>query len=109
MNPIITTFRDFTFRGQHHIPSKYGAAALPHWHTYTVRFVFTGKPDQDHLSNAIQTRYKHLHGISLNTLFAGATTDEDLAEWFLADVQAIAPCIRVAVTNDFQRGAEAAQ
>ena len=106
---MTTTFRDFTFRALHHIPSKHGAAALPHSHTYTVRFVFSGRPDQDQLSDALQARYKQLHGSSLNALVSGATSDEDLAEWFLADVQAVAPCIRVTVTNDFQRGAEASQ
>jgi 6-pyruvoyl-tetrahydropterin synthase len=106
---MTNTFRDFTFRAMHHIPSKHGAAALPHSHTYTVRFAFSGRPDQDQLSNALQSRYKHLHGHSLNTFLSGATSDEDLAEWFLDDVQAIAPCVRVTVTNDFQRGAEASR
>lgn len=104
---MTVTFRDFVFRCQHHMPSKSGAASLPHWHTYTVRFWVTGEPDQDWLSSEIQKRYGKFHGSSLNTILEGKSSDEDLAEWFLADAQSFALCHKVTVTNDYQRGAEA--
>jgi len=100
------TFRDFTFRAQHHLASKFGAAALPHWHTYRVRFFFADAPDQDHLSKQLEQRYVTLHGASLNSLITTESTDEGLAGWFINDVQAVAKCVRVIVENDFQRGAE---
>lgn len=89
--------------------SKSGAASLPHWHTYTIRFWFTGQPDQDWLSNEIQKRYSKFHGSNLNTILEGKSSDEDLAEWFLCDAQSFALCHKVTVTNDYQRGAEASQ
>lgn len=48
-----------------------------------------------------------MHGASLNSVLTKESTDEDLAKWFLDDVQAVAKCVRVVVENDFQRGAEA--
>ena len=102
----VHTFRDFTFRAQHHIPSKFGVAAMPHWHTYCVRFFFAGSPDQDKLSRQLEQRYAQMHGASLNSVLTKESTDEDLAKWFLDDVQAIAKCVRVVVENDFQRGSE---
>jgi hypothetical protein len=106
---MTVTFRDFVFRCQHHMPSKSGAASLPHWHTYTVRFWFSGAPDQDWLSCELQKRYSKLHGSSLNSTLEGRSSDEDLAEWFFSDIQELAPCIKVTVTNDYQRGAEASK
>jgi hypothetical protein len=91
------------------MPSKFGAASLPHWHTYTVRFWFSGAPDQDWLSGELQKRYSKFHGSSLNGILGGKSSDEDLAEWFLSDIQTVAPCSRVRVTNDYQRGAEASK
>lgn len=104
----VLTFRDFIFRAQHHIAAKFGAAAIPHWHTYRVRFFFDESPDQDALSLALSQRYQHLHGIALNSLIAD-TSDEGLAAWFLEDAQAIAPCTKIIVENDYQRGAEASR
>ena len=103
------TFRDFTFRAQHHLPSKFGYAASPHWHTYTVRFWFKDDPDQDWLSGELQTRYAKFHGSSLNNVIEGESSDEALAKWFLNDIQSVKPCWKVCVTNDFQRGAEVYQ
>jgi hypothetical protein len=90
------------------MPLKQGAAGLPHWHTYVIRFWFQNSPDQDKLSHDLQKRYAHLHGSNLNAVLEGKSSDEELAEWFLSDVQAIAVCCKVTVINDFQRGAEAA-
>lgn len=101
------TFRDFVFRCQHHMTNKSGSASLPHWHTYTVRFWFQGAPDQDWLTSELQKRYAIFHGSNLNGILDGRSSDEDLAEWFLSDVQSLASCERVRVTNDYQRGAEA--
>lgn len=100
------TFRDFNFRAQHYLAAKFGAAALPHWHTYRIRFFFVGTPDQDELSKRLETRYAGLHGSSLNSVIATESTDEGIAAWFLQDVQAVAKCVKVVVENDFQRGAE---
>lgn len=99
------TFRDFTFRAAHFIPSKFGAAALPHWHTYRVRFFFAGDLDQDNLSEQMARRYAKLHGSSLNALLLDSS-DEGLAEWLLNDAQSLGDCRRVSVENDFQRGSE---
>lgn len=101
----IATFRDFTFRAQHHIAAKSGAAAIPHWHTYRVRFFFSDAPDQDALSLALAQRYQRIHGVALNSLIED-TSDEGIAVWFLEDVQAIAACTKIIVENDYQRGAE---
>ena len=99
------TFRDFTFRAQHHVVSKWGAAALPHWHTYVVRMYFKAEPDQDQLVKDLERQFAHLHGASLNTVIEGETTDERVAEWFLKQTQERG-CVRVVLTNDYQRGAE---
>jgi len=104
---MISTFQDFVFKSQHHIASKVGAATLPHWHTYAIRFWFTDSPDQDWLSNSLQQRYIQFHGSNMNAILQGRSSDEDLAQWFLNDVQSIGKCQKVTVTNDFQRGAEA--
>jgi len=85
---------------------RFGAAACPHWHTYTVRLWFSGAPDQDGLSDSLAVRFKHLHGCLLNSIVHPESTDEALAEWFLANL-AENKCVRVTVTNDGQRGAEA--
>lgn len=102
----ILTFRDFTFRATHHIPSKHGAASLPHWHTYTIRMWFLDAPDQDTLSQQVETHLKHLHGNALNSHVEGDTSDENLAAWFHKKAQMFGRCMRVRVTNDGQRGAE---
>jgi hypothetical protein len=104
----VLTFRDFIFRAQHHIAAKFGAAAIPHWHTYRVRFFFSESLDQDALSLALAHRYQRMHGVALNSLIAD-TSDEGLAAWFLEDAQGIAPCAKIIVQNDYQRGAEASR
>ena len=103
---VTLTFKDFVFRASHHLPMRFGAASHPHWHTYSVRLWFSGSPDQDALSESLQARFKHLHGCYLNSLTLPESTDEALAEWFLNDLAA-EKCVRVTVTNDGQRGAEA--
>jgi hypothetical protein len=100
------TFSDFTFKARHHIPTKHGAAALSHWHTYSARFYFTETPDQDDLSQKLQNRYSALHGNSLNSFLDGKSSDEEVAAWFLSDVQEVGKCCKVFLTNDYQRGAE---
>lgn len=102
------TFRDFTFRAQHNMPSKHGAAAHPHWHTYLVRFWFTGSPDQDQLSAGIERRFVELHGCSLNKHLQPDNSDEALAVWMMEQVSGYCnfDCVKVTVINDGQRGAE---
>lgn len=103
----LLTFRDFSFRANHHLVRKHAAAGLPHWHSYVVRLWFTGQPDQDTLLEQIERRYQRLHGCALNAvLHPKESGDEELAAWFLADAAALGQCVRVTVTNDGQRGAE---
>ncbi len=103
---MTTTFRDFTFRASHSLRMKFGAASHPHSHTYAIRFYVEGVPDQDALDEEIRRRYSHFHNCGLNALILPESTDEALAEWFLKDM-AEHKCVRVTVTNDGQRGAEA--
>ena len=100
------TFRDFTWRSHHHIASKHGAAARPHWHTYTARFWFSNSPDQDELSRMMEKTFGKLHGAALNAHVQPISTDEQLAAWLHFEAQQIAKCVRVRVANDWQRGAE---
>jgi hypothetical protein len=102
----ITTFRDFTWCSHHHIASKHGAAAHPHWHTYTARFWFKAEPDQDALAGQLEKVFGKLHGAALNAHVNPISTDEAVAAWLLNQAQQIGDCIRVCVTNDGQRGAE---
>lgn len=102
----IETFYDFTFRAKHALKGRAESAAHLHWHTYTVRFVFRDKPDQDDLSQKIETWYQEIHGCDLAEAMEGESTDEYLAEQFLKTWEGQG-CIRVTVTNDGRRGAEA--
>lgn len=102
------TFRDFTWRSQHFLASKSGAAAHPHWHTYTARFWFVGAPDQDSLAGALDEIFGKLHGCALDQVVTPESTDEAVAEWLLEQAQVLGgSCVRVTLTNDSQRGAEA--
>lgn len=101
----ILTFYDFTYRSRHALKGRSKTAAHPHWHTYTVRLWFTGKPDQDQLSETIEDRFALLHGADIGHVVKD-TTDEGLAEWFLRKASDL-DCIKVLVTNDGRRGAEA--
>lgn len=100
------TFYDFTFRAQHSLKGRAETAAHPHWHTYTVRFWFSNAPDQDALSAKIETWYAEIHGCDLAETMEGESTDEYLAEQFLKTWEGQG-CVRVLVTNDGRRGAEA--
>lgn len=100
----IETFYDFTFRARHSLPRS-EAAAHEHWHTYTVRLWLTAGSDQDWLSKDIEEGNKELHGANLNALLSDSS-DEGLAEAFLKRFLGIG-CVRVRVTNDGRRGAEA--
>lgn len=102
----ILTFYDFTFRARHSLKGRAETAAHPHWHTYTVRFWFNSTPDQDALSVKIESLYAELHGSDLNEHMNSETTDEYLAEQFLKTLEGQG-CVRVRVTNDGRRGAEA--
>lgn len=99
-----STFYDFRFRARHSMDGKSESAAHSHWHSYTVRLWFTGSPDQDRLSQEIESRSLHLHGADLNTRFAD-TSDEGIAEEFLKEWGGMG-CFGVRVTNDERRGAE---
>lgn len=100
------TFRDFAWRSHHHIPSKFGAAALVHWHSYRARLWFSDKLDQDHLARQLEEVFGVLHGCALNSLVGVESTDEAVAEWLLMKAQDIGKCVRVTLENDGQRGAE---
>lgn len=105
------TFRDFTFRAHHCLLNKHGAAAHPHWHTYTARFWFEDAPDQDYLSQMIEKRFVRLHGAALNLIVEPESSDEALAQWFIEQLSQSVDgidvnCVKVRVTNDGQRGAE---
>ncbi len=100
------TFRDFTWRSNHHIPHKHGAASLPHWHSYKARLWFCGDVDQDWLVNELERTFSGFHGSALNGVMPD-TSDEGIAEWMMQKAtQSIAPCVRVVVENDGNRGAE---
>lgn len=103
---MLLTFRDFTFRARHALPGRSEAAAHSHWHTYTVRFWFRGQPDQDELSAKIGDQFHELHNADL-TKFMKESTDEALATFFLHAIQSTKKCVKVTLTNDGQRGAEA--
>jgi hypothetical protein len=101
------TFRDFYWRSKHHIPAKHGIAALPHWHSYKARFWFTGSPDQDCLIDQIENTFRRLHGAALNSIVQPDSTDESVAAWLYSEANTkIGKCVKVAVENDGQRGAE---
>lgn len=100
----IQTFYDFVFRAKHSLAGRSKAASHPHWHTYTVRLWFIGRPDQDELSEKIEGRFKFLHGRDLNFKFADST-DEGIALYFIRKCRDL-ECVRVTVTNDGRRGAE---
>jgi hypothetical protein len=102
-----TTFRDFSWRSIHHIPSKHGAASHPHWHSYRARFWFVGVFDQDNLVKELERVFGHLHGAALNGIVKPDSLDETVAAWLLNEATAkIGPCVRVMLENDGQRGAE---
>jgi hypothetical protein len=103
--PTVLTFYDFTFRAQHALGGRSAAAGHLHWHTYTVRLWFTGAPDQDQLSGKVETFYRDLHGADLGGHLEDSS-DEGLALQFL-NTWATMGCVRVRVTNDGRRGAEA--
>jgi hypothetical protein len=98
----IETFYDFQFRARHALPGRSETAAHPHWHSYCVRLWFLSAPDQDALSEKIEEHYKGLHGSDLGD----QSTDEYLAWQFLKTWMSQG-CVRVRVTNDGRRGAEA--
>ena len=100
------TFKDFTWRSIHHIPSKFGAAANPHWHTYRARLYFEGAPDQDMLSKEIERLFVGLHGAAINAYIQPDTSDESVAIWMMTEAQKIGKCVKVVLENDYQRGAE---
>ena len=100
------TFKDFTWRSIHHIPTKFGAAATPHWHTYRARLFFEDAPDQDMLSRQIENHFVGLHGCALNAYVTPDTSDESVAAWLLQEAQKIGKCVKVVLENDYQRGAE---
>lgn len=104
--PKTLTFRDFTWRSQHFLASKSGAAAHPHWHTYTARFWFAETPDQDALAGAMDEVFGKLHGCALDKVVTPESTDEAVAAWLLEQAQKLGRCVRVMLTNDGQRGAE---
>jgi 6-pyruvoyl-tetrahydropterin synthase len=103
----LETFYDFRFRAKHSLPGapeRSISASYSHWHSYTVRLWFSDARDQDQLSEEIETGFRHLHGSDL-TKEVEDSTDEGLAAWFLGKTG----CLRVRVTNDERRGAEATQ
>lgn len=102
----VLTFRDFSWRSSHHMPSKHGAAAHPHWHSYRARFWFDAVIDQDELPAALECVFGRLHGCALNAIVQPDSSDEAVAEWLMAEAQTIARCVRVTLENDGQRGAE---
>lgn len=101
------TFRDFYWRSNHYIPSKYGAAAHPHWHQYRARFWFAGSVDQDWLAEKLEGLFHKLHGAALNSIVLPESSDEKVAEWLLTEARKqLGDCVRVSLENDGQRGAE---
>lgn len=100
------TFYDFQFRAKHALAGRNEAAAHPHWHSYVVRLWFNNAPDQDALSESIEAHYAPLHGSDLRNEMSGDSTDEYLAQQFLKTWEPKG-CVRVRVTNDGRRGAEA--
>jgi 6-pyruvoyl-tetrahydropterin synthase len=101
----VETFYDFTFRARHSLEGRSEAAAHTHWHTYVVRLWFAGHPDQDSLSERIERDNRELHGANLNDLTTDSS-DEGLASNFLKRFSGVG-CVRVRVTSDGRRGAEA--
>jgi hypothetical protein len=99
------TFYDFAFRARHALKGRAETAAHPHWHSYVVRFWFDNAPDQDALSEIIEPSLRHVHACDL-AILTPESTDEGLARYFLALMVAHG-CVRVLVTNDSRRGAEA--
>jgi len=99
------TFYDFRFRALHSMKGRSESASHPHWHSYTVRFWFNVAHDQDWLSREIEDKNRELHGGDLDTILTD-TSDEGLAQSFLKHWVGIG-CVRVTVTNDERRGAEA--
>jgi 6-pyruvoyl-tetrahydropterin synthase len=102
----VLTFYDFAFRARHTLKGRAEAAAHPHWHSYIVRLWFTCAPDQDKLSEQIEAFYQGIHGCDLGDHMKAESTDERLAEEFLK-TWTPRGCVRVRVTNDGRRGAEA--
>lgn len=101
----VSTFYDLSFRARHALENHSEAAAHPHWHSYTVRLWFSNKPDQDNLSLILESRFMGLHGSDLGRHLKDST-DENLAMMFLRELSGMG-CVRVCVTNDSRRGAEA--
>jgi hypothetical protein len=101
------TFRDFCWRSRHFIAGKHGAASLPHWHSYRARFWFAGSVDQDWLVKELERTFAALHGAALNAIVQPDSSDETVAAWLMGEAtRKIAPCVRVMLENDGQRGAE---
>lgn len=92
------------------MPALHGAAAHPHWHAYRARFWFAGPIDQDWLVTQLERVFAPLHGAALNAIVtAPDSSDETIAAWLMGEAtRKIAPCVRVMLENDGQRGAEVA-
>lgn len=86
---------------------KSESSAHTHWHSYTVRFWFNEAHDQDWLSREIEGKNIQLQGADLDTILTD-TSDEGLALSFL-NHWIMLGCVRVTVTNDERRGAEASR
>lgn len=101
----VETFYDYRFRARHSMQGRSESAAHTHWHSYVVRFWFNKAHDQDWLSREIEGNNLQLQAADLDTILTD-TSDEGLAQSFLKHWAPIG-CIRVTVTNDERRGAEA--
>jgi len=90
------------------MPSKHGAAAHPHWHSYRARFWFSGPVDQDWLVKQLEQVFAPLHGAALNAIVTTPdSSDETVAAWLMGEAKRrIGDCVRVSLENDGQRGAE---
>ncbi len=99
------TFRDFAFTARHCLHGRSKEAASVHSHSYVVRLWFNKAHDQDKLIKRLRKWYGRLQDVRLD-LFFEDSSDEGLAAYFLKDL-ASEGCVRVRVTTDDTRGAEA--